>query len=101
AEMAEMPRELGKTSHAPYRVEPPDILQIDAVNNIKLSDAPLQAGDQVMIRLQVGLPIVPLKDPELEPIEYQYELEREIELKIINGLYLVGADGAIDLGPAY
>jgi polysaccharide biosynthesis/export protein len=100
---ADMPRELNKVSHPPYRVEPPDILLIEAVNNIRPADSPLEAGDRVTIRLQKGLKITP--DPTLDPvqdaIEYQFELEREISSKIVNGEFLIGADGTVDLGPIY
>lgn len=103
AEAADMPRELSKVSHAAYRVEPPDILLIDAVNNIRPADTRLRAGDRVLIRLRNGLPIIPPADinPEISPVEYQLELEREIDTKVINGEYRVEADGTIDLGPAY
>lgn len=99
-EYADIPRELDKTSFPAYRVEPPDILLIEAVSNIRTADAPLDAGDTVTVRLQKGLPILPETTPDDE-LEYQYELEREIANKIINGDYLIGADGTIDLGPAY
>lgn len=95
------PRELDKMTLPAYRVEPPDILLVEAVTNIRPSDSPLKAGDTVTVRLQGGLPIDVKKDPELFPLEYQYELDREIENKIINGNYLIGADGKIDLGSAY
>lgn len=101
AAYAQTPRELDKMSLPTYRVEPPDILLIEAVNNIRPADAPLRAGDSVTVRLQGGLPILVEKDPDEYPLEYQYELEREIANKIINGDYLIGADGHIDLGTAY
>jgi len=101
AEYAPTPRELDKTSHPAYRVEPPDILLIEAVKNIRPALSPLNAGDTVNIRLQGGVPIDVQKDQELFPLEYQYELDREITNKIINGDYLVGADGKVDLGPVY
>ncbi len=97
----DMPRELEKVSHPRYRVEPPDILLIDAVNNIRPAHAPLQAGDTLTVRLQGGMPILVEADPQLNPLEYQLELDQEIGLKIINGEYVVGADGKVDLGPVY
>ena len=101
AAYADVPRELNKTSHPPYRVEAPDILLIEAVNNIRPADTLLEAGDTVSIRLQQWLPFAPQKDPDAEPIEYQFELEREIANKIVDGQFLIGADGTADLGPAY
>jgi polysaccharide export outer membrane protein len=101
AEYAETPRELDKMALPTYRAEPPDILLIDAVSNIRPADSPLKAGDTVTLRLQGGLPIDVTKNAEDYPLEYQYELEREIANKIINGDYLIGAEGTIDLGPAY
>lgn len=99
--MSDMPRELNKVTHPVYRVESPDILLIEAVNNIRLADSPLQAGDEVVIRLQNGLPLQVKADPELQQLEYQFELEREVAMKIVNGPYRIGADGTVDLGPAY
>ncbi len=101
AEYADIPRELDKMSFPSYRVEPPDILQLEAVNNIRPADAPLDSGDVVTVRLQKGLPIVTESDPVEDALEYQYELEHELANKIVNGDFLIGADGAIDLGPAY
>lgn len=97
----DMPRELDKVSLPPYRVEPPDILLIDAVNNIRPASSPLQPGDTLTIRLQNGLPLQIESDPQQNQLEYQFELDQEIGLKIVNGEYLVGADGQVDLGPAY
>lgn len=99
--MSDMPRELNKVTHPTYRVEPPDILLIEAVNNIRPADSRLQAGDELTIRLQNGLPLQIKADPDLQQLEYQMELEQEISLKIINGSYRIGADGTVDLGPAY
>ena len=97
----DMPRELSKVSHPIYRVEPPDILLIDAVNNIRPANSPLHAGDTLTIRLQNGLPLDVKSDPQISPLEYQFELEQEVSLKIINGEYTVDTLGDIDFGPAY
>ncbi len=99
--MSEIPRELNKASHPIYRVESPDILLIEAINNIRPANTRLKSGDQVSVRLQNGLPLRIQSDPETSPLEYQMELEREVEFKVITGLYLVGADGTLDFGPAY
>ena len=65
ASYSAIPRELDKTSHPPYRVEPPDILNIEAVNNIRPANSVLQAGDTVTVRLQKGLEIAPEADAAL------------------------------------
>lgn len=85
----DIPRELDKASIPVYRIEPPDILLIEAVNNIRLPETPLRAGDQLIIRASNVLPI----DPEAEPIENEF--------KILNGIYMIQANGMIDLGPEY
>lgn len=89
AEMADVPRELAKVSIPPYRVEPPDILSIEIVNNIRPADDVLRAGDELSIRASNTLPIDPMGDPVLN------------EFKTINGLYRVQTDGSVDLGPEY
>src|SRR5262245_37875785 len=73
AEFADIPRELDKMSFPAYRVEPPDILLIEAINNIRPAHAPLEAGDTVTMRLQNGLTIV--IPPELDPVEDQLEYQ--------------------------
>jgi protein involved in polysaccharide export with SLBB domain len=98
---AEVARELEMVTLPSYTVAAPDILLIDAVSNIRPADSPLNAGDAVTIRLQGGVPIDVQKDADLFPLEYQHELEQEIANKIINGEYVIGSDGAIDLGPVY
>lgn len=97
---SQVPRELEKASYPPYRVEPPDILLIDAVNNIRPADAQLRAGDQLSVRLANPEPLEPL-DPELSPLEAQYRLDLQAQFKFVNGVYIVQPNGAIDLGPIY
>ena len=89
AAYSDVPRELQKVTHPPYRVEPPDILLIEAVNNIRPPESPLQAGDELLIQLADGEPIDPLADPLLN------------QFKIVNNYYLVQSDGTVDLGPEY
>ena len=43
--LTDIPRELQKVSIPPYRVETPDILSIESVNNIRPAGDPLHAGD--------------------------------------------------------
>lgn len=89
SQMVDHPRELQKVSIPPYRVEPPDILSIELVNNIRPSDDVLRAGDELVIRATNLLPIDPMGDPILN------------EFKMINGPYRLQADGTVDLGPEY
>jgi protein involved in polysaccharide export with SLBB domain len=98
--MSDVPRELDKVSHPTYRVEPPDILLIDAVNNIRPPDARLRAGDILSIRLANPEPLDPI-NPQAHPMEAQLLLELQARFKFINGDYVIQSDGAIDLGPIY
>ncbi|HUG91135.1 MAG TPA: polysaccharide biosynthesis/export family protein [Planctomycetaceae bacterium] len=98
--MSDVPRELEKVSHPTYRVEPPDILLIDAVNNIRPPDAALRPGDGLTIRLANPEPLEPV-DPQAHPLEAQLFLELQARFKFINGDYVVQPNGTIDLGPIY
>lgn len=89
AETMDHPRELQKVSIPPYRVEPPDILSIELVNNIRPADDQLHAGDELVIRASNLLPIDPMGDPVLN------------EFKLINDAYRIQSDGSVDLGPEY
>lgn len=84
-----VPREMEKVSLPIYRVEPPDILLIDAVQSIRPANAALQAGDQLVIRASNTLP----QDPEEDAITNQF--------RVINDIYPVQPDGTVDLGPEY
>lgn len=97
----DMPRELDKATLTDYRVEPPDILLIEAVNTVRRPDAPLEAGDTILIRLQNGLPLDPQTDPDVDATQHQLELQLEFEYKSINGIYTINPDATVDLGPAY
>lgn len=96
-----IPRELNKVTLPIYRIEPPDILLIQGVQNIRLSTKPLRSGDQLTIRLQNGLPFEVDVDPTAAPFDYQAQLQTEIQFKLINGDYVIGPDGSVDFGPAY
>lgn len=87
--LTDIPRELQKVSIPPYRVETPDILAIESVNNIRPSSDPLRAGDDVGIRVAGVLP----PDPSADPIQNDF--------KQISGIYRVQTDGTVDLGPEY
>ena len=87
--VSDIPRELQKISIPPYRVEAPDILSIESVNNIRPMRDPLRAGDEVIIRVSNTLPIEPAGDPI------------QNEFRTINGVYRVQTDGTVDLGPEY
>jgi polysaccharide export outer membrane protein len=89
AAQTDIPTEMQKVSIPPYRVEPPDILSIEAVNNIRPATDPLRAGDELVIRASNTLPI----DPQGDPVQNEF--------KTINGLYRVQTDGTVDLGPEY
>jgi polysaccharide export outer membrane protein len=89
AALTDIPTEMQKVSIPPYRVEPPDILSIEAVNNIRPASDPLRAGDELVIRASNTFPIDPAGDPV------------QNEFKTINGLYRVQTDGTVDLGPEY
>jgi polysaccharide export outer membrane protein len=103
-----IPRELDKATLPDYRVEPPDILLIEAVNNIRTEDVPIHVGDLVEIRLGNPTPIQ-LTIPEdsttplstAEQLQSQYELEQEVRNKLLDGEFLVQPDGMVHLGPVY
>src|SRR5262249_32969566 len=87
AALTDIPAERQKVSIPPYRVEPPDILSIEAGNNIRPANDLLRAGDELVIRASNTLPIDPMGDPV------------QNEFKQINGAYRVQTDGTVDLGP--
>lgn len=103
-----IPRELDKATLPEYRVEPPDILLIESVNNIRTQDAPLQVGDTVHVRLGNPEPIIldlnespdaPLS--EAERLQAQYRFEEEVRSKYLDGDFVIQPDGKVNLGPLY
>lgn len=103
-----IPRELDKATLPSYRVEPPDILLIEAVNNIRTESVPIQVGDKLQIRLANPAPVelTLQQDPTIslstaEQMQLQYELEQEIRNKFLDGEFLVQPDGMVHLGPVY
>jgi len=89
AAATDIPTEMQKVSIPPYRVEAPDILSIEAVNNIRPENDPLKAGDELVIRASGTLPVDTTEDPV------------EKDFKQINGLFRVQTNGDVDLGPEY
>lgn len=73
-----LPKELNKVTLPEYRIEPPDILQINAVQLIPLPPYRIQSLDSLAIQVPNALPIAP-----------------------ITGVYFVEPDGTINLGPSY
>lgn len=96
-----MPRELDKVTLPRYHIEPPDILLIQAVDNIRPPDTPLEVGDQLSIQLQNGLPLRVDADPVADPTQYELQLKSELKFKVVDGTYVVDNRGEVDLGPSY
>jgi protein involved in polysaccharide export with SLBB domain len=95
-----IPREQARTSLAPYRVMPPDILLIDAVYNVRGTDTRLRSGDQITIRLLKGLPLDLGEETPGNMLQLAAK-QPELQAKILNGPYQVEPDGTVDLGAAY
>lgn len=77
---AELPRELSKVMHPTYRIEPPDILQIDLVAAVPNEQLRIKPYDTIGITGENTLP------PPAAPIA---------------GAYTVGEGGSVDLGSPY
>ncbi len=56
----DVPRELEKATLPAYRIEPPDILSIDVVQQISESDYQLHAGDTLMLTVSNTMPDEPI-----------------------------------------
>jgi polysaccharide export outer membrane protein len=76
--VSDLPRELDKVSLPTYRVEPPDVLLIEAVRAVPKPPYKVEPLDVLVVHLAN-----PIKD---EPL---------------SGLFTVDPDGTINLGPAY
>jgi polysaccharide export outer membrane protein len=74
----DVPRELSKESLVSYVIEPPDILQIDAIRLVPRGPYKIEAYDTVLLRVTGTF--------DKEPID---------------GPYQVDADGTVDLGLTY
>lgn len=78
AKYYDVPRELDKTTLPAYRIEPPDILSIDVVQQVSEADYQLHAADTVMLNVSGTFPEEP-----------------------ISGTYPIEAGGVIQLGFSY
>jgi polysaccharide export outer membrane protein len=74
----DLPRELAKVSLPTYRVEPPDVLLVDAIKVVPREPYQIEALDILRINVEGAL------------------VDRPIE-----GEYPVGSGGQVDLGPPY
>ena len=72
------PRELTKTILPPYRIEPPDVLQVDALNVVPKAPYKLRMLDSLVIRVSNALPDAPL-----------------------NGVFVIEMGGFVNLGFPY
>ena len=72
-----LPRELAKTAHPPYTIEPPDILLINALR------------------------VVPKPPYRVEPLDSLYIQANALATAPISGLYPVDTDGTVNLGFSY
>jgi polysaccharide export outer membrane protein len=97
-----VPREQNRVSLSTYRAMPPDVLQIEALYNIRGETMRLRSGDQIIVRLLNGLPLdfgdESTTGGNLLAI---YTKAPELAAKIINGPYIIQADGMVDLGAVY
>jgi len=84
-----VPRELQKATLSNYRVEPPDILLLEVVDNIRSPQQSLKPGEDVLVRASNTLPIEDSTNPAAN------------EFKLINSILKIQSDGTIDLGPEY
>jgi polysaccharide export outer membrane protein len=84
-----VPCELQKTALPEYRIEPPDVLLIEAVNNLRPVDSPIGAGEPLIIQVNRTLPALDTEDRVSQAF------------KKIDGPYIVGTDGYVNLGPEY
>lgn len=73
-----LPTELQKLSHPAYRIEPPDVLLIDTISMLPKPPYTIAPMDALQVRVAGTLPEQP-----------------------IDGVFLVGPDGAINLGYSY
>ena len=89
AAACDVPRELRKTSFPEYRIEIPDILLIEAVHNLRPSEASVHAGEPLIVQVNRTIPLGPQENRVAQ------------HFKQINGVYVIGTDGYLNLGPEY
>lgn len=85
----QVPRELRKTALPEYRVEAPDVLLIEAVSNLRSDSTAIAAGEPLLIQVDRTIPV----DPTAAKVTQQF--------KTIDGMYVIGTDGYVNLGPEY
>ncbi|MEP3478827.1 MAG: polysaccharide biosynthesis/export family protein [Fuerstiella sp.] len=85
----EVPRELRKTAMPEYRIEPPDVILIESTNHLRTASSSVNAGESLLIQCARTLPTDPTDSNVVR------------EFKTINGLYVIGNDGYVNLGPEY
>ena len=98
-EAAAIPRELSKITFPRYRVEPPDILLIEAGQPVRAADQGLKRGEQIIVQVENGVPLE--VDPDTPAMQQQAEMPLQVQFRIINGPYVINPDGAVDFGPVY
>jgi polysaccharide export outer membrane protein len=86
----EPPREKSKVSLPAYRIEPPDVLQIEVFKLVPIP--PYRAEIYDVLQIQV---IGTLQDYPIGPIDNYGRATPD------GGFYLVEAEGTVNLGPAY
>lgn len=84
-----VPRELRMVSQHDYRVEPPDVLLIEAANNLRPANDVIGAGETLIVQASRTIPT----SEDDSPIQRQF--------KSIDGPYVIGTDGYLNLGPEY
>lgn len=84
-----MPRELRKIALPEYMIEIPDVLLIETVNNIRPATAPVHVGEALLVQVNRTIPLS------------QTEESVSAQFKTINGMYIIGSDGYLNLGPEY
>ncbi|HEX6963085.1 MAG TPA: polysaccharide biosynthesis/export family protein [Lacipirellula sp.] len=76
--VSEVAKEKYKTVLPPYRIEPPDVLAIEAINAVPKPPYKLQPLDKIFVNVDGVLPDAP-----------------------ISGTFSIGVAGLVDLGPIY
>lgn len=84
-----VPHELRMTALPEYRIEPPDVILIEASNNLRVPTAGINAGESLFIQCAGTIPTEKTDSNVVQ------------DFNTINGLYVVGNDGYINLGPSY
>lgn len=85
----EVPHELRKTAMPEYRIEPPDVILIESTNHLRTSSSGVGVGEALLIQCARTLPTEKTDSNVVR------------EFKTINGIYVIGNDGYVNLGPEY